>query len=48
MSVLLYVHQLFNVDQCHAYIHTLRWCHFQKSSSPEEGRTLGMISYRIS
>ena len=23
-------------------------CHFQKSSSPEEGRTLGMISYRIS
>jgi transposase-like protein len=25
MSVLSYVHQLFNVDQCHAYIHTLRW-----------------------
>ena len=25
MSVLAYVHQLFNADQCHAYIHTLRW-----------------------
>ena len=25
MSVLSYVHQLFNADQCHAYIHTLRW-----------------------
>jgi transposase len=25
MSVLSYVHQLFNVDQCQAYIHTLRW-----------------------
>jgi Transposase zinc-ribbon domain len=25
MSVLTYVHQLFNVDQCQAYIHTLRW-----------------------
>jgi transposase-like protein len=25
MSVLLYVHQLFNADQCHAYIHTLQW-----------------------
>ena len=25
MSVLAYVHQLFNVDQCQAYIHTLRW-----------------------
>ena len=25
MPVLSYVHQLFNVDQCHAYIHTLRW-----------------------
>jgi hypothetical protein len=24
MSVLAYVHQLFNADQCHAYIHTLR------------------------
>jgi hypothetical protein len=22
MSVLAYVHQLFNADQCHAYIHT--------------------------
>ena len=25
MPVLLYVHHLFNVDQCHAYIPTLRW-----------------------
>jgi transposase-like protein len=25
MAVLLYIHQLFNVDQCQAYIHTLRW-----------------------
>ena len=25
MSVLSYVHQLFNVDQCQVYIHTLRW-----------------------
>ncbi len=25
MPVLAYVHHLFNVDQCHAYIHTLRW-----------------------
>jgi hypothetical protein len=25
MSVLSYIHQLFNVDQCQAYIHTLRW-----------------------
>src|SRR5262252_132283 len=25
MLVLSYVHQLFNVDQCQAYIHTLRW-----------------------
>ena len=25
MPVLSYVHELFNVDQCQAYIHTLRW-----------------------
>jgi len=25
MPVLSYLHQLFNVDQCQAYIHTLRW-----------------------
>ena len=25
MPVLAYIHQLFNVDQCQAYIHTLRW-----------------------
>ena len=25
MPVLSYVHKLFNVDQCYAYIHTLRW-----------------------
>jgi len=25
MPVLSYVHHLFNVDQCQAYIHTLRW-----------------------
>src|SRR5215813_9039810 len=25
MPVLSYLHQLFNVDQCYAYIHTLRW-----------------------
>ena len=25
MPVLSYVHELFNVDQCHVYIHTLRW-----------------------
>jgi transposase-like protein len=25
MPVLSYLHQLFNADQCHAYIHTLRW-----------------------
>jgi transposase-like protein len=25
MSVLSYLHQLLNVDQCQAYIHTLRW-----------------------
>ena len=25
MPVLSYIHQLFNVDQCQAYIHTLRW-----------------------
>jgi hypothetical protein len=25
MPVLSYLYQLFNVDQCQAYIHTLRW-----------------------
>ena len=25
MPVLSYIHQLFNIDQCQAYIHTLRW-----------------------
>src|SRR4029450_13958168 len=25
MSVLSFIHQLFNAEQCHAYIHTLRW-----------------------
>ena len=25
MPVLSYVHQLFNAEQCQAYIHTLRW-----------------------
>src|SRR3989442_10920333 len=25
MPVLSYLHQLFNTDQCHASIHTLRW-----------------------
>ena len=25
MPMLSYLHQLFNVDQCQAYIHTLRW-----------------------
>jgi transposase-like protein len=25
MSTLSYLHQLFNIDQCQAYIHTLRW-----------------------
>jgi transposase-like protein len=25
MSMLSYVHQLFNTDNCHAYLHTLRW-----------------------
>jgi len=25
MAVLSYIHQLFNIDQCQAYIHTLRW-----------------------
>ena len=25
MPVLSYVYELFNVDQCQAYIHTLRW-----------------------
>lgn len=25
MPVLSYLHQLFTVDTCHAYIHTLRW-----------------------
>jgi primosomal protein N' len=25
MLVLSYVHELSNVVQCHAYIHTLRW-----------------------
>ena len=25
MSVLSHVHQLFNAEQCQAYIHTLRW-----------------------
>lgn len=25
MPVLSYLHHLFNVDQCHASIHTLRW-----------------------
>jgi len=25
MPVFSYVHHLFNVDQCQAYIHTLRW-----------------------
>ena len=25
MRVLSYVHHLFDVHQCHAYIHTLRW-----------------------
>jgi hypothetical protein len=25
MSTLSYLHQLFNTDQCQAYIHTLRW-----------------------
>ena len=25
MSTLSYLHQLFNIDQCQTYIHTLRW-----------------------
>ena len=25
MSTLSYLHQLFNIDQCQAYIHMLRW-----------------------
>ena len=25
MPVLSYVHHLFHVHQCHAYLHTLRW-----------------------
>jgi len=25
MPVLSYVHHLFDINQCHAYIHTLRW-----------------------
>ena len=25
MPMLSYLHQLFNVEQCQAYIHTLRW-----------------------
>src|SRR6266702_851515 len=25
MPVLSYVHQLFNADSCHVYLHTLRW-----------------------
>jgi hypothetical protein len=25
MPMLSCLHHLFNVDQCHAYIHTLRW-----------------------
>jgi hypothetical protein len=25
MLTLSHIHQLFNVDQCQAYIHTLRW-----------------------
>jgi transposase-like protein len=25
MSVLSYVHQLFSIDQCQVYMHTLRW-----------------------
>ena len=25
MPVLSYVHPLFKVEQCHAYLHTLRW-----------------------
>ena len=25
MPVLSYIHHLFDVNQCHAYIHTLRW-----------------------
>ena len=25
MPVLSHLHQLFNAEQCHAYIHTLRW-----------------------
>ena len=25
MPMLSYIHELFNVNQCHAYIHTLRW-----------------------
>ena len=25
MSMLSYLHQLFNTDTCHAYFHTLRW-----------------------
>ena len=25
MPVLSYLHQLFNADTCHVYIHTLRW-----------------------
>ena len=25
MSILSHLHQLFNTDTCHTYIHTLRW-----------------------
>jgi len=25
MPVLSYIHQLFNAEHCHAYIHALRW-----------------------
>ena len=46
MPVLSYIHQLFNIDQCQAYIHTLR---MERSSTPvsplpePQHRSLGYV-----
>jgi len=46
MSMLSYVHQLFNTDTCHAYLHTLRWKDRLLAMSPlpkPRDRSLGQL-----
>jgi hypothetical protein len=45
MPVLSYVHHLFNIDQCQAYIHTLRWDWLRVSDPTERSQVNQRIRY---